>query len=81
MKQQYKAVITTILLSLSLAACGDKQESQAMASSEKQDTAVEHAQRARKFQLDANPTSKIYEINPYTNVDELLESINKLKVI
>ena len=45
MKQQYKAVISAILLSLSLAACGDKQEPQTMASSEKQDTAVEHAQK------------------------------------
>jgi len=45
MKQKYKVIMTTILLSLSLAACGDKQESQAMASSEKQDTAVEHARK------------------------------------
>lgn len=41
--------------------------------------AVEHAQRARKSQLDVNPKSKIYEMNPYTNVDELLESINKIR--
>ena len=45
MKQQSKILITTILLSLSLAACGDKQEAQTMGSAESQETAVEHAQK------------------------------------
>ncbi|NNF97731.1 MAG: efflux RND transporter periplasmic adaptor subunit [Halobacteria archaeon] len=45
MKQQYKVVITTILLSLTVAACGDKQGSPTMVSGEKQETAIEHAQK------------------------------------
>jgi Cu(I)/Ag(I) efflux system membrane fusion protein len=45
MKQQYKVVITTILLSLILTACGDKQESKTMASGEVHETAIEHAQK------------------------------------
>jgi hypothetical protein len=40
--------------------------------------AVFGAKRVRKYQHEANPGSKIYEMNPYTNVDELLESIDKV---
>lgn len=40
--------------------------------------ACTHAGRVRKYQDEANPNSKIYELNPYTNVDELLESIEKM---
>lgn len=40
--------------------------------------AVTHAKRVRKYQLEANSNSKIYEMNPYTNVDELLVSIKKI---
>lgn len=45
MKQQYKIYITTILLSLVLTACGDKQESKAPPSAEKQETAIEHTEK------------------------------------
>ena len=45
MKQQYKIYITTILLSLVLTACGDKQESKAQPSAEKQETAIEHTEK------------------------------------
>ena len=45
MKQHYKAYLITILLSLSLVACSEKQESNAEVSGEKQETAIEHAQK------------------------------------
>lgn len=45
---------------------------------DKTPVAVTHAVRVRKYQHQANPDSKIYEMNPYTNVDELLDSINKI---
>lgn len=45
---------------------------------DKTTVAVTHAVRVRKYQHEANPNSKIYEMNPYTNVDELLVSIKKI---
>ena len=48
---------------------------------DKTPVAVTHAVRVRKYQHEANPDSKIYEMNPYTNIDELLDSINKIKGI
>ncbi len=45
MKQQNKVITITILLSLGLVACGDKQDAQTMDSAESQETAIEHAQK------------------------------------
>jgi Cu(I)/Ag(I) efflux system membrane fusion protein len=45
MIQKYKVVITTILLSIAVVACGDKQESKVMAVGEQKETAIEHAQK------------------------------------
>lgn len=41
-------------------------------------TAMTHARKVRKYQCEANPAYKIYELNPYTNVDELLKAINRI---
>lgn len=39
--------------------------------------AEKHAKKVRKFQKETNPGHKIYRLNPYTNVDELINSINQ----
>ena len=45
MKKIYKLLITTILLSIFLIACGDKQDAQTMTSGAAQESAIEHAQK------------------------------------
>ena len=45
MKQQYKILITTILLSLTIAACGEKQEPKQMVPGVQKETAVAHAEK------------------------------------
>lgn len=40
--------------------------------------AVNRAKKIRKYQHEANPDSKPYEMNPYTDVDKLLETIDKV---
>ena len=44
-------------------------------------TACTHARRVRKYQDEANSNTKIYDLNPYTNVDELLEAIEKMSEV
>lgn len=41
-------------------------------------TAESRAKRNRKAMKEANPGARNFEINPYTNVDELLESIRNV---
>jgi hypothetical protein len=41
-------------------------------------TAVTHAKKVRKYQHEANPGCKTYELNPYTNIDDLIEAIHKI---
>lgn len=40
--------------------------------------AVGRAKKVRNYQHEAYPNAKIYEMNPYTNVDELLKAIDKI---
>lgn len=40
--------------------------------------AVKHAKRVREYQAKANYSEKIFEWNPYTNVDELLKAVKDL---
>jgi len=48
---------------------------------ERSETAATNAGKVRKYQLDANPNLEVYELNPYTNVDELLDAIKKVSEI
>jgi hypothetical protein len=42
-------------------------------------TAIKNAKKVRTFQIDANNfDTKAYQMNPYTNVDELLEAIDNI---
>lgn len=43
--------------------------------------AFERAKRVRSYQDAANPGEKIYRLNPYTNVDELMEAVNELSTL
>lgn len=45
---------------------------------DKTEIAAKHARNVRTYQLETNPDTKVYESNPYTNVDELIESIHKI---
>ncbi|UCH96309.1 MAG: RloB domain-containing protein [Candidatus Aminicenantes bacterium] len=44
-------------------------------------TAAANARKVRKYQSEANPNHEIFNLNPYTNVDELLEAIKKIREI
>lgn len=46
---------------------------------DKTEKAITHAGRIRTHQVTANPACKIYDLNPYTNVDELLKAIKNLE--
>ncbi len=43
--------------------------------------AIQNAEKIRKIQVEANPGKKYSAINPYTNVDELLNSIKNVEKI
>ncbi len=45
---------------------------------DKTSTAESRAKRSRQAMKKANPGARVFEINPYTNVDELLESIRNV---
>ncbi|MCP4220195.1 MAG: hypothetical protein GY765_36525 [bacterium] len=45
---------------------------------DKLETARKNARRVRKVVKEGNPEKKIYKLNPYTNVDELLDAIDRL---
>jgi hypothetical protein len=48
---------------------------------ERTQTAATNAGKVRKYQSGNNPNLEVYELNPYTNVDELLDSIKKVSEI
>jgi len=48
---------------------------------ERTETATANARKVRKYQSGANPNIEVYELNPYTNVDELLDAIKKVSEI
>ena len=42
--------------------------------------AITNAEKVRKYKIESSPPNyKIYELNPYTDVDELLKAIDKIK--
>jgi uncharacterized protein with HEPN domain len=42
-------------------------------------TAMENAKKVRSYQIDSNRSdTKVYEMNPYTTVDKLLEAIKNI---
>lgn len=42
-------------------------------------TAIKYAKKLNKYSQEGHPKAKIYELNPYTNVYELIENIFKFK--
>lgn len=48
---------------------------------ERTETAASNAGKVRKYQSGTNPDIEVYELNPYTNVDELLNAIKNLSEI
>ena len=46
---------------------------------DKTQKAINNAEKVRRSQCKGNPDCPVYELNPYTNVDELLKAIRKIK--